>query len=116
MTHIHDHLANLTPDQPMRPDFWVLEYMWDYQLISKEDYDHARGYTERPFLEGLLVDGEHETPEMKIKKERHSQIPHDLRKEERDWKRSRPKEKSKKNERRRRDTEQAIRIRQIDQH
>lgn len=97
MTHILSHLVDMTPEQPTRPDFWVIEYMAECNLISKEDYEHAISYTERGCIDVLVndEDDEHETPEMKIKKEIHSQTAHDLRKEERDGRNLKQKGKSK---------------------
>lgn len=86
MLHILDHLENLQPGESMRPDFWVIEYMWEKQLISPKDYEDAKEYTERPHCDNL-VSLDWETPDMVMRKERNSQESHDLRSERRQMRR-----------------------------
>jgi hypothetical protein len=82
MLHIFDHLAEFTPSEHMRPDFWVIEHMEKFRLISPEDHTHALQGTERPHCDNLYPLG-YETPDMLNKKERDSQERHDVRKEDR---------------------------------
>ncbi|TAQ84092.1 hypothetical protein B7494_g7576, partial [Chlorociboria aeruginascens] len=82
MIHIGGHLADPALVQRARPDFWVIEYVYDHGLISPEDYQHAKGYTERPFCPNLVPPG-YRTPEMIRKKEKELQIHDDLQMEER---------------------------------
>lgn len=53
MLHIFDHLAALTPSEYMRPDFWVIEHMKGYGLLSSEDHAHAVQGTERPYCDNM---------------------------------------------------------------
>ncbi|ESZ96888.1 hypothetical protein SBOR_2753 [Sclerotinia borealis F-4128] len=85
MVHSREHL--LDQETNIRPDFFVIDYMWKNGLMSEADYIVAGQYTERPFVPGLVRKG-FETPEAKSKRERESKIPHNLQKEERDCKRS----------------------------
>ncbi|QSZ32863.1 hypothetical protein DSL72_002443 [Monilinia vaccinii-corymbosi] len=85
MIHGREHL--LDGETNIRPDFRVLEYMWKNGLMSNEDYALAEQYTERPAVPGLVRRG-FQPPEEKIKREKESQVPHNLGKEERDRRRS----------------------------
>jgi hypothetical protein len=82
MVHIGGHLENLTPSEHIRPDFWVIEHLWNKGLISREDYDHALKGTERPACKNTYP-LDYELPETHIKKERELQQFHDLAKEDR---------------------------------
>lgn len=88
MLHIGSHWAEFSTDEDTRPDFWVVAYMKENQLISREDYAHVMKHTERPYCDGL-VPSDYETPVMKVKKEKNLQIPHDLQKEDREKKKAR---------------------------
>lgn len=96
MFHINDHLANLTPAENMRPDFWVIEHMMAYGLISPEDYAYALQGTERPPCNNFLPPqfAQIETQEMFEKRERNSRLWYDLEHEERHRKRQIKKGKS----------------------
>ena len=41
MIHIGSHYEQLTPREQVRPNFWVIEHMWRYKLISPEDYSYV---------------------------------------------------------------------------
>jgi hypothetical protein len=72
MTHCHNHLITegyITP----RPDFWLVDYLEENDLISADDAAFAKSYTERPYVAGL-VPRNFETPEAKARKERIKQI------------------------------------------
>jgi hypothetical protein len=82
MLHIHEHLESFTPADYMRPDFWVIEHMGKYGLISPEDFLHAVKGTERPYCEDLYP-LDYEMPEDSRKKEKDLQQPLDLQRENR---------------------------------
>jgi hypothetical protein len=88
MAHIANHFQNGAGQQDMRPDFYLLEYMWKKDILSTEDYTWAIGYTERPPCDGL-VDIGHKTPEMKRKEEKSRELRHNLEKEDRQRRRER---------------------------
>jgi len=92
MLHIHEHLEDLTPSDHMRPDFWVIEHMQQYGLISTEDHTHAVQGTERPYCENLYP-LDYETPDMVNKKERDSRERYDVGKEDRQRRKEGKKEK-----------------------
>lgn len=82
MIHIGYHFRDLQSYEETRPDYFLLEYLTDNNLISSEDYTHAIKYTERPHCDGLVPYG-FETREMKESKDRDQQEPYDLEKERR---------------------------------
>jgi len=85
------------PDESMRPDYFVIEYMWANGLLSIEDYTSAMRYTERPHCDGLVPFG-HKTPEMSRKEEKSREQKYDLDKENRQMRRQRGKGKGKEKE------------------
>jgi hypothetical protein len=82
MLHIGEHFQDFTPYERMRPDYWVIEHMWENRVISAEDYTYAKKHTERPHL-AHTYSLNYETPAMLAKKEKVEQQPHDLGKEKR---------------------------------
>lgn len=82
MIHIGSHLEALIPSEHIRPDFWVIEHMWEHRLISPEDYAYALKGTERPRCDNTYP-LDYETPDMLEKKEKALQEPYDMRNEER---------------------------------
>jgi hypothetical protein len=87
MIHIGSHFQNLEGERGLRPDFWVIQYMWSNGLLSEDDFAIAMGYSERPRCDGIVPYGQ-ETPEMSIKKEKESWQPYNLDKEQRQRKRN----------------------------
>jgi hypothetical protein len=82
MDHIAVHFQRLEgPDHP-RPDFFVIEYMFEKRLLSAGEYKSLTRYTERPRCDGL-VDIGYKTPEMKRKHEKSREQRYDLEKEDR---------------------------------
>jgi hypothetical protein len=87
MLHIGGHFRELTPETALRPDFFVIQHMRAYGLISQEDYESAMKFTERPSgCDGLVPLG-YKTPRMLMKQEKDLQKSHDLGKEDRQRKR-----------------------------
>jgi len=85
MLHIEQHLQNLQPNELERPDFLTIDYMWQQNLISSEDYASVIKYTERPTYPGRLVPNDYQTEDMKrrsAKEERNSLEYHNLRNED----------------------------------
>ena len=82
MLHIGSHLANLTPYEHMRPDYGVIEHMWENGLISAEDYAYAKEHTERPYLDHAHS-LDYQTPAMLNQKEKELQQRHNLDNEKR---------------------------------
>jgi hypothetical protein len=80
MIHIKGHYQG--SDHDLRPDHFVIDYMWTKGLISEEDYYSTMKYTERPQVDGLVTPG-FEVPEKRIKREMSLREPHDLEKEKR---------------------------------
>jgi len=65
-------------------------------MVSPEDYKHARNYTERPECRDLnLVPFNFETPEIEQARERDSRVHVDMGKEGRHWRRAAEKDKGK---------------------
>ena len=82
MIHVAAHLEDLTPSEHIRPDFWVVEHMWNHGLISEEDYADALKGTERPYCANTYP-LDYETPAMVEKKQRQARASYDMRGEER---------------------------------
>jgi hypothetical protein len=93
MLHIGNHLQALDPYIKTRPDYFVLDYLREINLITPEDYNDAIGYTERPPCDGL-VPYNFETTRMKLNKDRSRQEQHDLEKERRQIRKERGKGKA----------------------
>jgi len=94
MSHIYQHYVDGDAHDNSRPDFRLLSYLNEKGLISPENYQHAIKYTERPYCPGLVAD-DFETPEMKNKREKALQAPHDLQKEKRHIKKESSRDKGK---------------------
>jgi hypothetical protein len=88
MCHIAGHFRNLDRQDDMRPDFFVIEYMWKKRILSVEDYQWAIRHTERPECDGL-VDFGYKPPEIKRREDRRSGQRYDLDKENRQRRRER---------------------------
>ena len=82
MVHIASHYQNLESYEKTRPDYFLLDHLRKYKLLSEDDYNNATEYSERPEVDGLVKYG-HETMDMKLKKERAARELHDLQKERR---------------------------------
>lgn len=86
MNHIADHLQARAHPETRRPDYFLLDYLLDINRISREDYIHAIGYTERPHCDDIVGE-DFVTPEMeqeRLAMERMEREPHDLQKERRE--------------------------------
>lgn len=96
MMHIKGHLERF--DWPRRPDFHVVEHLWNNGLLSLEDYKSVVIYSERPPCEGILP-ADHILREKKARlrrqQEKDMQEPHNLRREQREMKERDNKRKSK---------------------
>lgn len=88
MVHIATHFQQRARQADMRPDFFIIEYMWKKGLLTVEDYKWAIRGSERPPCDGL-VDIGYKTPEMKRKNEKSKEHRHDLEKEDRQRRRER---------------------------
>jgi hypothetical protein len=53
MNHIADHFEMNRTIEKSRPDFHVIEDMWEKGCISEEDYKHCFAHTERPPCDGV---------------------------------------------------------------
>lgn len=82
MDHIHDHFRGGELAATARPDFFVLNHMQMHGLISREKHDHLTTYSERPFVDGLRPRG-WEPDSRRYRRERETQVEHDLQKERR---------------------------------
>jgi hypothetical protein len=82
MLHIFDHLAAFTPSDQMRPDFWVIEHMQKYGLISSEDHAHSEQGTERPHSDNMYP-LDWKPQDMLDREDREVQQPYDMGKERR---------------------------------
>jgi hypothetical protein len=57
LMHVLTHLENIPSAEPMRwmrPDFFLIQYMWENNILSSSDYSAAMKFTERPQCDGLL--------------------------------------------------------------
>lgn len=82
MEHIHDHFRNGVLAEVARPDYFVINHMYNKGLMSDKDYTHLTKYTERPYCPDLVPLG-WEPEEKKMRKERSEQLHHDLDREKR---------------------------------
>ncbi|RDW62784.1 hypothetical protein BP5796_11086 [Coleophoma crateriformis] len=80
MIHIAEHLS--TGESHLRPDFWMIDYMYEIGKIEKKVYEYAMLYTERPAC-SILVAPDFVPPEKKEKQERASREVHDQAREDR---------------------------------
>lgn len=105
MLHIRDHFvrdATVTFQPILRPDFFVIEYMYKIGMLSPQDFDKAMEYTEAPRYtkppqprDMKLVPLGYQTREMREKSERESRVPLDQEREDRHRARESKKGKSK---------------------
>lgn len=75
-----NHIANHFQDsrfESARPDYLLMDYMYDQKLMSIKEYSHAMNYTERAFCDGLVPLGS--KPRASEARKHHEY--HDLRKE-----------------------------------
>jgi hypothetical protein len=86
MLHIGTHYAGSMQYEQLRPDYFVIDYMWQNGLLSPRDYEQAMNYTERKHVDGLVAVG-HKTKEMRRKEERSLEQRHNLDREKRQIKR-----------------------------
>lgn len=57
MMHIQGHFQALEGEGLLRPDWYVIDYMYSRRLLSERDYRLAKRYTERPYVEGRVAPG-----------------------------------------------------------
>ena len=86
MLHIGAHFMEGMQYEQMRPDYFIIDYMWQNALLSRRDYEQAMNYTERKYVDGLVAVG-HKTKEMRRKEERSLEDRHNLDREKRQMKR-----------------------------
>jgi len=86
MLHIEEHLRNPTPTDSVRPDFFLVDHLFDINVINQEEYEHMREYSERPLLEGVSPLG---STIPQVDKQEHPWIEHNLAKERREMRRER---------------------------
>jgi hypothetical protein len=86
MLHIGAHYAGGMQYEQLRPDYFVIDYMWQNALLSRRDYEQAMNYTERKYVDGLVAVG-HKTKEMRSKEGRSLEHRHNLDREKRQMKR-----------------------------
>jgi hypothetical protein len=86
MLHIGAHYAGGMQYEQLRPDYFVIDHMWQNGLPSPRDYAQAMEYTERKYIDGLVAVG-HKTKEMRRKEERSLEDRHNLDREKRQMKR-----------------------------
>jgi hypothetical protein len=94
MLHIGAHYAAGMQYEHLRPDYFVIDYMWQNDLLSRRDYEQAMNYTERKYVDGLVAAG-HKTKEMRRKEERSLEHRHNLDREKRRIKREKGRSKRK---------------------
>jgi hypothetical protein len=82
MLHIGAHYASDMQYEQLRPDYFVIDYMWQNRLLSPTEYGLAMNYTERKYVDGLVAVG-HKTKEMRRKEERSLEQRHNLDREKR---------------------------------
>ena len=92
MLHISAHYAGGMQYEQLRPDYFVIDYMWQNSLLSHEDYELARKYTERKHCLGLSGD---KTEKMRRMEERSLEHRHNLDREKRQMKKEKGTSKSK---------------------
>lgn len=90
MSHISEHFERRDVINHIRPDYFVIKYMKSNNLISKEDYEYAMQYTERPGIDGLLplgspIPGHH--PKRDVKQEQYDLVKERRKMKELSWKR-----------------------------
>jgi hypothetical protein len=77
MLHIGDHIQYNRSSDNMRPDYLLLNHLWEHNIISQEDYELANNFTERPCLDFLLPFGS------RLEEQKKKGQCHDLAKEKR---------------------------------
>jgi hypothetical protein len=87
MLHIVEHYRCGARAENMRPDFFIIEYLWKKRILSSEDYKWAIRHTERRDIDGL-VDLGYITQEMRRKSEKDLEEKFDIDKEERQRRRA----------------------------
>ena len=83
MIHIGGHLQDFAQNTAPRPDYHVLDHLWENKIIPDDDYQFQIAYTERPNCDGLLPLGS-KKPGIRVKKEIET---YNLDKEKREMKR-----------------------------
>lgn len=91
MGHIASHFQSLQREDDQRPDFWVLNHMYKHGLMSDEDWEYARGYTESPRGFPGIVSRKYQASEALRKQEKDSRMRYDLDREDRMRKRNKEK-------------------------
>lgn len=64
MSHIARHFERSEPETGLRPDFGVIHHMWKFGLLSDEDLEAAKGYSERPGGCSDIVSRKHHTSDI----------------------------------------------------
>lgn len=77
MYHIFDHLQYFVAPENQRPDYFLLDHMWQKGLLNNESYRYLTRFTERPYCPNL-VPFDYEPPERISKREINSMLPVDL--------------------------------------
>ena len=54
MGHIYDHVKSGQLERDIRPDYHLVEYLWNCGLLSKDVYNLELSKTERPDCDGLV--------------------------------------------------------------
>ncbi|KAL3422423.1 hypothetical protein PVAG01_06579 [Phlyctema vagabunda] len=87
MLHIREHFIDSSSSPRFRPDFWVLDFLRQIGHMTQEEYDYLNTYDERPYMENVHPLG-YQPPQVAKKAYKQSKVPHDMAKEEREWRRS----------------------------
>ena len=88
MLHIGTHYAEQMQDISLRPDFHVLKYLRQNDLLARKEYENAVKYSERVPCDHLVPAG-YRTPEMRRKENKSNEQRHDLGKERRTMRKER---------------------------
>ena len=88
MSHVADHFQD-SDDETLRLDFWVIEHMRKYGLISKEDFDVVTKRSERPRGGPTIVSRRDRMSDIGVNEERWDSTgcSYDLRRENRERRR-----------------------------
>lgn len=89
MDHIADHFEMNRTIEKSRPDFRVIEDMFNKGCISEEDYKHCFAYSERPPCDGLrphdYIPEEHKKKQRAAHEQANRVVVKESRQESREW-------------------------------
>lgn len=89
MNHIADHFEMNRTIEKSRPDFRVIEDMFNKGCISEEDYKHCFAYSERPPCDGLrphdYIPEEHKKKQRAAEEQANRVVVTESRQERREW-------------------------------